>query len=205
MAQYSLGVLLQADGKHAEAADRFTIALRSRPGYTEARLRLAVSLRKSGRAKESLTQYERVLATSPDLTEARFGLAIAYVQLGRYREARDRLSEATKAYPNEQVYAHGLARLLAAAPDDQVRDGQRAMSLVDDLLKQGRTLDLGATMAMALAEMGQYARAAALQRDLIAAAQKAGLPDMTRRLNANLVHYERSEPCRTPWAPDELP
>ncbi len=205
MAQYSLGVLLQADGRHAEAAERFTIALRSRPSYTEARLRLAVSLRKSGRVRESLSQYEQVLAASPDSTEARFGEAIAFVQLGRYRDARARLEAAVKAYPDQGVYAHGLARVLAAAPDDQVRDGQRALALVQDLIKQGRTLDLGATMAMALAELRQFTHAISLQQDLIAAAEKGGLTDMARRLKVNLVHYERLEPCRTPWTPDELP
>ena len=204
MAQYSLGVLLQADGRHREAAERFTAALRARPSYTEARLRLAASLRKSGRAKESLTHYDQALAANPDLTEARFGIAIALVQLGRYQEARDRLADGMKAYPAEQVFAHGLARLLAAAPDDRVRDGHRAMTLVQDLLKQGRTLDLGATMAMALAELGQYSQAAALQRDLIATAEKNGLKDVVPRLKENLGLYERSEPCRTPWADGEL-
>ncbi len=204
LAQYSLGVLLQADGRHGEAIERFTAALRSRPTYTEARLRLAASLRKSGRAKESLTHYEQILTTNPDLTEARFGLASAYVELGRYREARDRLEEGAKAYPDQQLFTHGLARLLAAAPDDRLRDGPRAMALAQGLVAQGRTLDLGATMAMAFAELGRFSEAAALQRDLIAAAEKNSLQDVVRRLKTNLGLYERSEPCRTPWADGEL-
>ena len=54
-----------------------------------------------------------------NLTEARFGEAMALVQLGRYPEARDRLSEGMKRFPDQAVFSHGLARLLAAAPDDQ--------------------------------------------------------------------------------------
>lgn len=205
LAQYSLGVLLQADGHHAEAIERFTAAVRSRPGDTAARVRLAASLRRTGRAKEALSQYEQVVAMNPDLTEARFGHAIALVQVGRYREARDRLTEGMKADPNSSLFTHGLARLLATARDDRIRDGQRAMALVQDLIKQGRTLDLGATMAMALAELGQFKQAAAVQRDLIAAAEKAGLRDVASRLAANLALYERGEPCRTPWTADEVP
>jgi hypothetical protein len=60
-------------------------------------------------------------------------------------------------------------------------------------------------MAMALAELRQFTHAISLQQDLIAAAEKGGLTDMARRLKVNLVHYERLEPCRTPWTPDELP
>jgi len=204
-AQYSLGVLLQADGRHLEAIERFTAALRARPGDTAARVRLAASLRRMGRAKEALPHYAEVVSMQPELSEARFGQAIALVQLRRYLEARDRLTEGMKMHPDQPLFAHGLARLLATAADDRVRDGRRAMALVQELVKQGRTLDLGATVAMAYAELGQFAQAAAVQRDLIAAAKKAGLRDVVSRLSVNLARYERGEPCRTPWTADELP
>jgi tetratricopeptide (TPR) repeat protein len=205
LAQYSLGVLLQADGRHTEAIERFTAALKSRPSHTAARVRLAASLRRVGRAKDALPHYEQAVLLQPDLVEARFGHAVALVQAGRYREARDRLAEGMKMFPDQSLFAHGLARVLATARDDRVRDGQQAMALVQDVLKQGRTLDLGATVAMAYAELGQYAQAAAIQRDLMSAAEKAGLRDLLPRLAANLALYERREPCRTPWTADEIP
>ena len=205
LAQYSLGVLLQADGRHSDAIDRFSAALKSRPSHTEARVRLAASLRRTGRAKEALPHYERALELQPDNSEARFGHAVALVQAGRYREAQARLADGMKMFPDQSLFAHGLARVLATARDDRVRDGQRAMALVQEVLKQGRTLDLGATMAMAYAELGQYAQAAAIQRDLLSAAEKAGLREVTPRLAANLALYERGEPCRTPWTADEIP
>ncbi len=164
LAQYSLGVILQADGRHRDAIARFSEALRARPIYTEARLRLASSLRRSGRTAEALSEYEQVLSTNAELTEARVGHAMALVQLGRYGEARGRLEAAAQSGPDQAVFTHGLARLLATAPDDRVRDGQRAMTLVQQLLVQGRTLELGETMAMTLAEQGQYERAASVQR-----------------------------------------
>ena len=205
LAQYSLGVLLQADGRHGEAIDRFTAALKSRPGHTAARVRLAASLRRTGRAKDAVPHYEQAVLLQPDNTEARFGHAVALVQVRRYRDARDRLSEGMKMFPEQSVFAHGLARLLATAPDDRVRDGQRAMALAQEVMKHGRTLDLGATVAMAYAELGQFAQAVGVQRDLIASAEKAGLRDLVPRLKANLALYERGEPCRTPWTADEIP
>ena len=36
-------------------------------------------------------------------------------------------------HPDQPDVAHMLARLLAAAPDDRVRDGRRAMEIVQDL------------------------------------------------------------------------
>jgi tetratricopeptide (TPR) repeat protein len=205
-AQYSLGVLLQEKGNHAAAIERFAAALKARPSYAEAQLRLATSLRRVGRAKDALTQYQQVLAANADLTEARFGQAMALVQLGRYQEARDRLRADAKAYPEQPVFAHGLARLLAAAPDDRVRDGDRAMALVGELLaKEQRTLELGETMAMALAAATRYEEAVRVQRDLMRGVENAGLRQVVPRLAANLALYERGQPCRTPWPADEIP
>lgn len=204
-AQYSLGVLLQDEGRHREAAHRFAAALRARSSYTEARLRLAFSLRRSGDAEGALAEYRQVSRTDPDLVEAAFGEAMALVVLHRWGAARTRLEQAVEAHPRDPGVAHALARVLAAAPDERVRDGERALTLVDRLASQGRTLELGETMAMALAEVGAYPRAAALQRDLVTGAGRAGLTGMIPRLETNLRRYERGEPCRTPWPDGEVP
>jgi tetratricopeptide (TPR) repeat protein len=206
LAQYSLGVMLRDQGRHAEAIARFGDAVRARPGYSEARLGLATGLRRLNRAKESLTHYDQVLAENPQQTEARFGRAMALVQLGRYQEARDHLVAGVQAYPDQSLFAHGLARLLAAAPDDRVRNGDRAIALVGELLaKEQRTLELGETMAMALAAATRYEEAARVQRDLIRGAETGGLRQVVPRLAANLELYERRQPCRTPWPPGEIP
>jgi hypothetical protein len=56
---------------------------------------------------------------------------------------------------------------------------------------------------MALAERGQFAEAVALQRQLMEASIRQGLDAVTRRLAANLLRYERYQPCRTPWTTDD--
>ena len=204
---YSIGVLLQETGRHAEAVARFRTALRHRPGDDAVHLRLAISLRRAGDPESSLAYYELVLRTNPDALEARFGYAMALVQLGRYREAHDRLATAMDAFPQETSFAHALARLLAAAPDPAIRNGRRAMTLVEQVMdaEPEPTLDLGETMAMTLAEVGRFGEAAEVQRALIGAAELARLPEVVRRLNVNLRRYERGEPCRTPWPADAMP
>jgi tetratricopeptide (TPR) repeat protein len=204
-AQYSLGVMLQDQRRDAEAIERFAAALGARPGYAEARLRLAATLRRVGRAQEALSHYDQILAGNANLVEARFGRALALVQLQRHGEARDELRADMKAYPQESIFAHGLARLLAAAPDDRVRDGRRAMQLVEQLLAtEPRTIELGETVAMALADQGRYDEAARVQRELIAGLEQGGLREAIPRLTLNLELYGRRQPCRTPWQPDEI-
>ena len=58
-AQFSLGVMLQTEGRHAQAVDQFEAALKARPTYTEARLRLASSLRRTGRLEGCVNQDQQ--------------------------------------------------------------------------------------------------------------------------------------------------
>lgn len=204
-AHYSVGVLDAAEGRYEQAAQSFAAALRDQPDYTEARLRLAASLRAMRRPGESLDHYQRVLAVNPANVDGRIGQVFALVQLGRYQDARDRLVDAVNAYPQEPTLAHALARLLAAAPDDGVRDGARALTLVQDVLRhQAPTPDIGETMAMALAAVGRYGEAIVLQKQLIAGGENAGAAEVVRRLRNNLQRYQRGEACRLPWAEEEL-
>jgi hypothetical protein len=108
-----------------------------------------------------------------------------------------------KVYPDQPGFPHAMARLLAAAPDDRVRDGKAALSLVEQLVKIQRTPALGETMAMTLAELGRYQEAVSWQREAMAAAQQAGRSDMMASMAENLKLYERRQPCRTPWRDDD--
>lgn len=202
-AHYSLGVLMATSNRPQRAIDEFSAAVRYDANYVEARLRLAELLRRGNRIQESLVQYEQVLNVDPAHAEARLGHAVALADAGRYQEARDRLSEGMRAHPNQPVFAHALARLLAAAPDEGVRDGRRALAIVTELRTRGETAALAESTAMALAASGQYEQAAALQRQLLAAASRAGRAEVTSRLAADLAAYQRRQPSRTPWRADE--
>lgn len=203
-AHYSLGVIEASAGRYAEAISRFSAAVRHEPTYVEARAGLADLLRQTGRIEESLPHYARVLDEDPRVTDAWLGYALALIRLERYASARDRLVEATRLHAGDPDLSHALARLLAAAPDDLVRDGARAMALMEGLLAGPRSVDLGETMAMVLAEVGNYAEAAALQRELIAVAEQQ-MADLVPGMTENLRLYEQGQPCRIPWRDGEMP
>ena len=204
-AHYSLGVLLEAGGRHQEAIDRFLTAVKYEPHYIQARVGLAGALRRSGRLQEALTQYEETRRTNPAFSDAAFGHAMALVSLQRYQEARDVLADSMTLHPDQPMFAQALARLLAAAPDAHVRDGRRALAIAETLLKTQQTLDVGETLAMSLAELGHYDQAAAVQRDVMAATERAGLTEVARHMGENLQLYERHVPCRAPWRDGEMP
>ena len=202
-AHYSIGVLMETGGDDRKAVEEFSLAVKADPSFVEARLQLADALRRNGRLEESLAHYAEIVKTNPSVSQAAFGYAMALVRLRRYQPARDRLADGMKTFADQLGFAHALARLLAAAPDETVRDGRRSLVLMEGLLKQQKTLGLAETMAMTLAELGRYDEAAAWQRETIAAAKQAGREDLAQRLADNLRLYERRQPCRTPWQDDD--
>ena len=205
-AVYGLGLVLDESDRPQEAIERLSAAIEQEPDDLQLRLGLAGVLGRSGRPDDALATYSEVLERDPTRTDAAFGYAMNLVRLGRYADARDRFEASAEAFPDERsMFTHPLARVLAAAPNDAVRDGARAMAIVERLAEEEQSFLLGATLAMALAEVGQFAEAAAVQRDLIAAATQAGASDVVDDLAVNLALYERGQPCRTPWTPDELP
>jgi tetratricopeptide (TPR) repeat protein len=202
-AHYTMGTLLERGGRDREAIDRYTAAVTHDSNSREAHLRLADALRRTGRVDASLSSYRRVIELEPNGVAARFGEAMALVRLGRHPEARQRLNVAMDLHPEHPAFATALARLLAASPDDRVRDGRRAFELVQEVVQKQKTTAVAETMAMALAELGEFVGAAEWQRMAMEVAQDAGRSDIAQQMSANLMLYTRREPCRTPWRDDE--
>ena len=197
-ALFGLGMLLNLDGRPDQAIARFSAAVDRQPDYLEARLALAEALRVTGRLRESLPHLERIVTLAPGLANPWVVQAMTLVRLERYPEARDRLTAARHVHPDLPVLADLLVRVLAAAPDDRVRDGHRALELMEELLEGPQNFSMGEAMAMTLAELGRFDEAVTWQRQAMAAARAAGRSDLAAGMAQNLRLYEQRRPCRTP-------
>ena len=207
-ARFNLAMIMAGSGRTDEAIAQLAAALERKPGYVEARLNLARILAREGRPDDAREEYATLLEMEPLNAAAALGAAMNLALLERYAESRDRLTDGMRAYPDHQGFTRALARLLAAAPDERLRDPRRALALAEELLDQPQqsaqdSLAVGETYAMALAGVGQYGAAAAVQRDV--RAQAASFGDIADRLAENLRLYERREPSRRPWTPGEIP
>jgi tetratricopeptide (TPR) repeat protein len=201
--RYTLGLLAENEGRDGEAIEQFTTAVRLDTNYVEAHASLADALRRSGRVQESLQHYAIVLTANPAASQMRFGYAMGLVRLGRFVEARDWLKEAVRLHPEQPGFSHALARVLAAAPDDRVRDGREAARLVDALMQSNTNWTLLETRAMAAAELGQFEEAIRLQQAALAAAAQGQQKRAVAHMQTILARYRLGLPCRTPWSPDD--
>ncbi len=82
-----------------------------------------------------------------------------------------------------------------------MRDGARSVALAEDLASGDATPAIRETLAMALAEIGGFDRAAALQAEIVEAS-RSGAGDRSiaadstaTRLGANLELYRRGQRC----------
>lgn len=201
-AHYSLGVIMLSRGDTGAAIELLQAAVTYQPAYVEARIALAEALRRTGRLRGSVPQYEEAVRLNPQAAQARWGHALALIRLERYREASASLTNALQVHPDRPEFQLLLARVLAASPDATVRDGRRAMTLVQELLKGQKTTEVGETLAMTLAELGDFDEAAAIQRGVLQAVRKGGREEEVRRLEASLRTYERRRPLRSVWVGD---
>ena len=202
-AHYSLGALFLGSGQPALAIDRFAAAVRADPSYLQAHLQLAHALRRTRAFDRALGAYQAALTVDPRLAEARLGYAVTLADAGRYGAARAWLNEGRRSHPDQLAFVELLVRLLAAAPDPNVRDGRLAADLGARLVRQARSWRTLEALAMALAETGQWAEAAARQREAIEAFPRAN-GSASVSLTDNLRRYERHEPCRVPWSTDPI-
>ncbi|HTM03529.1 MAG TPA: tetratricopeptide repeat protein [Vicinamibacterales bacterium] len=200
---YSLGLLYLQTGDFARAAAAFGKAIDVEPSYVEPRLQLAQLLRRTGQSMKALPHYVKLIELDPRVAEARFGYAMALVDLGRFREAVDQLTQGQQRFPQQPGFAIALARVLAASPDAQVRDGQRAIALLRAIPPPAQqTLDYGTAMAMTLAELGQFDDAAMWQQHVILNATAVD-PALRRHLNESREAYLQHRSPRQPWIDGE--
>jgi tetratricopeptide (TPR) repeat protein len=197
-AHFDIGVAKSRLGDVPGAIAAYRAALAADPEYREPRFNLANALRRGGACAEAREHYLRLIEANPGDASSRLGEAVCLVEEQRYAEARQRLKEALQAIPLGRSLANAGARLLAAAPDAAVRDGEQALRLARQLMQVEPRPEYSETLAMALAEVGQFDEALEIQRQLLSGAESAKLEALIPRLRANLERYERGEACRDP-------
>ena len=179
----------------AKAAAHYERALERRPNDPELRLELGLSLIDQGDPQAALRELVKSVDLRPTAI-AHHILGTTLIQLGRVPEAMTSFNAALKLNPRLVASANNLAWLLAT--NETVRDGARAVTLLENLLqkREARTPGNLDTLAAAYAESGRFDEAIKTATEAVRLAKAEGDVRKSRSIQKRLSLYQQSKPYR---------
>jgi len=195
-ATFNIGVLAaeKGDAETAYEAYKATVDLDPKDGV--ARMELAKLQKQRGELEEAFESYDLVAKLEPNNEEAQIQRAFLLIQVGRYKQSMALLEKDTARNPTFGRLSHLYARMLAACPDESLRDGSRAMQLAGAVVDASPTAEHLETLAMAFAESGDCDNAAITQLKALARAREAQDEALVTRIETDLETYRAGPPCR---------
>jgi tetratricopeptide (TPR) repeat protein len=204
LANFLMGVLLESEGNLQAAIDHYQTALASDPRHGGVNHFFANALMREGRYAEAARHYAEAIRQFPQNSPARLMEVLALYRGGTAHSALvQRLEEAMSRDPENPMFVYVYARLLAASPDANVRDGPRALSFEQRLMSPFPSAELAETLAMVYAEVGRYEEAVSQQSEAIEMAYMMNRLALVPRLEQMLARYKDGQPCRIPFADDD--
>ena len=196
----NLGNALAARGRLDEAIENYRQAIQIKPDYAEALDNLGVALAARSRFAEAIEFHRRAIQANPNRPETFFHLGVTLGQSGRNPEAVEPYRKALKLNPNLAGALNNLAWILAASPDDGLRNGDEAVRLAERacvLTHYGDPLILG-TLADAYAEAGRFSEAATTAEKAERLANQTGLSAVAAKNHQLLELYRAGKPYHEP-------
>jgi tetratricopeptide (TPR) repeat protein len=196
-AHSNLASLLQKQGRLEEATAHFFWAMDLRQDNPRAHFELASVLLERQMIDLAIEHLDQALELDPQLLDAHLVLAKTRAAQGNYAAAVAQLEKAAAADPNNLRPVNDLAWLLAVCPQDEVRDGARAVRLAERACRvTGHTNPvLLSTLAAAYAEVGNFPQAI----DTATKALDRVIPEdklLAEGLRRQLQLYRAGKPCR---------
>jgi tetratricopeptide (TPR) repeat protein len=192
------GMLLARRGDFPAAAAQFEQVLRHDPNQNEALLNLAGVLTEMERFDEAAARYRQLLARDPRNRDALRSLSHVLHAAGRSTEEVAALTNAVQQLPDDLGAASLLAWRLATSPDATVRDGPRALAVIQKTIQAADQPDasLLQIQAAAYAECGRFDEAVTAAQQALDLIRTAGHPQEAAWLEAQLANYRQNRPSR---------
>jgi tetratricopeptide (TPR) repeat protein len=146
--------------------------------------------------REAIARFTRALEIDEKNFPCRRGRSDAAISIGDHPAALSDLEKALELKPDDSGVLNNLAWLLATSPDDDLRDGKRAIDLATKACEETtwKEAHVISTLAAAYAETGDFDNARKYARKAV----ETGKDDDTvaNQLAAELDSYESGKPWR---------
>jgi tetratricopeptide (TPR) repeat protein len=196
---HQLAKVRSLQGRPDEALHYYTRALEVSPGFPRALLERGALLAAQGRHAEASADFSALLDRFDDpLTRVHLGNAL--LAMGRCNEALVQLSRAHRMAPRSAFAARSLAWLLATCDDAALRDPERAIALLEELLLRRAAPEAGLLDALAagLAAAARFEEASALAAEAARLARGEGQRELADEIEARAALYRAGQPYRIP-------
>jgi tetratricopeptide (TPR) repeat protein len=138
------------------------------------------------------------LASERGVHEATYNLASLQLRRGDYRSAANRFERLIAEVPAMEQPPRRLAWILSTASDDSLRDGRRAVELMQRIYRIDTRINPYGwdAYAAALAEVGEFAQAIKAGEKAFELAHQAKQETLALRIRTRLAGYQQQQPYR---------
>lgn len=195
--------LLGTTGKFDQAIAELNVLRQVMPDSPDVLLQLGTLYQASGQPERANDAFNHLIDRDPKNTAALRGRADTYLNQGKQVEAIADYEEVLKVDPENSGVLNNLAWVLATSPDEELRDGQRAIELATEACEvtEYKQAHILSTLAAGYAETGDFETAV----DWSTKAVDLGSDQTKGQLEKELESYQAKKPWREAAPPDVLP
>jgi tetratricopeptide (TPR) repeat protein len=151
-AHFNLGTALTVAGDYESAVLEYQRALTLKKDYAQAHNNLGSILLATGKVAEALPHLNEAIRLDPNNVQAHYNAGIASLRQSKPADAIGHLKRAVQLSPDATAALVDLAWLLAASPQDALRDPGLAIRLAERAVALTGRKDAGALDALAAAQ-----------------------------------------------------
>ncbi len=210
-AHYNLGIVFAKQGDMERARVEFEYEIRINPNHVEAHYNLGNVFLEQGKLEKAAAEYERAISIKPEQftdyiidhfntqINARINLGKVLLGLGKLDQAIANYEMVLKMAPDNTMATNNLAWLLATCPQDNLRNGPRAVELAERICSATnyQTPTFLNTLAAAYAEAGRFKEAVeTADKALTLTKSQNGSAAQIKQSRLYLEQYKAGRPFR---------
>ena len=176
------------------------VALNFDPDNAGTHAVLGMALITKGLLDEAIRELSKAVEILPNHSHAQYNLAVALAEKGETVEAIGHYEKAIEAQPDFFEALTNLAWIFATSPDDNIRNGPKAVDLAQDAYRvAGNTSPVVLrTLAAAYATNKSFDKALEISRRALQSAQQQHNSELAETIRREMSLYEVGQPYRAP-------
>lgn len=192
-----IGALMQG-GRGEEAIPLLERAMQMGGEAPRHLISLAQLLSKQGRYEEAERYLRRTIEIAPDDPSGYIELAATFAEQHAYDREKAVFEDGLRLFPDSLELLNNYAILLAACPEDSLRDGPRAVELAEKAvaLTGGTHPAILGTASLTYAEIGDFERAISTAHKALELMRGRDMQDWQKEISEQLTQYEAGKPVR---------